>query len=157
MAYKMEQGVVTSHWHYDNLWGFKKWHLLHDVQKHPWPVVTHDMQGREKDWFGTHLANVEWSKVLWSWDGVLIFLSDHWFSHLDPWWYNWQDLTHHYNLKENHQIGLFMSIQAVYSCLFALIVEIKSNCDKGISQCPPLSEVWSKNNKGGLKQGKRRG
>ena len=43
-----------------------------------------------------------------------------------------------------------MSILAVYSCLFALIVEIKSNCDKGISQCPPFVRTLKQQQQGWL-------
>lgn len=50
-----------------------------------------------------------------------------------------------------------MSIQAVYSCLFALIVEIKSNCDKGISQCPPFVRSLKQQQQGWLEARQGRG
>lgn len=132
----------------------KKWHLLHDVQKHPRPVVTHDMQGREKDWFGTHLVNVEWSKVLWSWDGVLIFWSDHWFSHLDPWWYNWQDLTHHYNLKLNRSFHVHSGCLLLLVCpdcrnkvkLWQGNIPVSPFCQK--FEATTTRVAWSKARKG---------
>lgn len=157
MAYKMEQGVVTSHWHYDNLWGFKKVTFVTWCAETPLACchTWHAGERKRLIWYTPckcrmikSIVKLRWCLDFLIWSLVFTLRSMMMF---------WKDLTHHYNLKENHQIGLFMSIQAVYSCLFALIVEIKSNCDKGISQCPPLSEVWSNNNKGGLKQGKRRG